>query len=331
MGIVLQGMTSSRSRWARIQKLQPRGATRILHSHAFQLQRICYHQRTIKFDKDSSLSEQYLHIISLAHMCVCCMDFDTSRNLLDENIVVMNEEMLQNRPNVVKGIGFEFILSAIASAKPDIRFDFMLSAKARDTCLSVFRATKLLQLLELKERQKPESDESKIIPSKLVEKTSGTDFLKCHLRSVCPDSAFVLRSTEKNTLTAMKFPQFGGRLLNNKSFTVVKRLKYPVSLWKGLAGWNVNGEKQAFVDHDCPVQHCERHGYSNGDVFDARKFKEIELNRLLLCDGQAKVSRHSNQVWIMLALESLEASPSYAGLNDVINWNGPGSSLCCCT
>ncbi|WAR27717.1 FUCTA-like protein [Mya arenaria] len=156
---------------------------------------------------------------------------------------------------------------------------------------------------------------------------------------------------QNNIVTAMKFPQFESRLLSNKSFTVVKRLKDPVSLWKvhpsddrillqakfnpkidlslspkrilleqGLAGWNVKGGKQTFNDHDCPVQHCELHGHPNGEVFDARIFKEIELYSRLLQGAQAEVPRHSDQVWIMFALESPEASPSYEGLNDVINW-----------
>jgi len=156
---------------------------------------------------------------------------------------------------------------------------------------------------------------------------------------------------QRNILLAVNLPQLQERLFNNVSVTVVKRYTEPVSLWKvhpendrilfqasfkpeidaslppkrillnqGLAGWSVRGGKQVFVDNKCPVQHCEVYDDYKGEIVDARMFKEIELNSMMLQEALASVPRTPEQVWIMFGLESPEATPSYQGLNNIVNW-----------
>lgn len=94
-----------------------------------------------------------------------------------------------------------------------------------------------------------------------------------------------------------------------------------ILLAHGVEGWSAVSGKQTFVHHECPVQNCELLGAPrDGQLVDARMFKEIDLNSFTY-ETQAKMTpRHPDQVWIMFALESPEASPSYEAFHDVINW-----------
>ncbi|KAH3804089.1 glycoprotein 3-alpha-L-fucosyltransferase A-like [Dreissena polymorpha] len=148
-------------------------------------------------------------------------------------------------------------------------------------------------------------------------------------------------------------PHLDSTLFNNHSTTIVTRKREPVQIWKlhpsddrilaqvkfrpnvdftslppkrillaqGLSGWGVQNGNKAFVEHQCPVQNCHllEHPPSS-EIIDARIFKEIELNENMYREALSVVPRHPDQAWIMFGLESPEASPMYANLNDVINW-----------
>jgi glycoprotein 3-alpha-L-fucosyltransferase len=89
----------------------------------------------------------------------------------------------------------------------------------------------------------------------------------------------------------------------------------------GVEGWSVKHGKAQFVEHKCKVQNCELISRPvHGERYDARMLKEIDLNSYTFESINRETQRHPEQVWIMFALESPEASPSYNGLNDVINW-----------
>lgn len=94
-----------------------------------------------------------------------------------------------------------------------------------------------------------------------------------------------------------------------------------ILLASGVSSWSAAEGKNTFLKHQCPIQNCEL--LSNPPVegtVDARMFKEIELNSFTF-DSQLKLTpRHPDQIWIMFALESPEASPSYDVFHDVINW-----------
>lgn len=93
-----------------------------------------------------------------------------------------------------------------------------------------------------------------------------------------------------------------------------------IFLEHGVAGWGVKSGKKTFIEHKCPVQNCELIGHAESERVDARMFKEIDISGYLHEELLHESERHPDQVWIMFGLESPEASPSYLGLNHVINW-----------
>lgn len=94
-----------------------------------------------------------------------------------------------------------------------------------------------------------------------------------------------------------------------------------IILEHGVSGWGVKEGRETFKEHDCNVKNCELVSFPQANViYDARMFKEIDLNSYLVKDMHRATLRTPDQVWIMFGLESPEASPNYAGLNDVINW-----------
>lgn len=94
-----------------------------------------------------------------------------------------------------------------------------------------------------------------------------------------------------------------------------------ILIQNGVEGWSVKHGKAQFVDSQCKVQNCELISRPvPGEMYDARMFKEIELNSYVLDSINRETPRHPDQVWIMFALESPEASPNYEGLNHVVNW-----------
>lgn len=94
-----------------------------------------------------------------------------------------------------------------------------------------------------------------------------------------------------------------------------------ILLASGVSSWSVAEGKNTFLKHQCPIQNCELLSSPPGEGnVDARMFKEIELNSFTF-DSQLKLTpRHPDQIWIMFALESPEATPSYDVFHDVINW-----------
>lgn len=94
-----------------------------------------------------------------------------------------------------------------------------------------------------------------------------------------------------------------------------------ILLAHGVEGWSAVSGRGTFVQHSCPIQNCELLGSPvPGQPVDARMFKEIDLNSFTY-ESQSKLTpRHPDQVWIMFALESPEATPSYDVFKHVINW-----------
>ena len=94
-----------------------------------------------------------------------------------------------------------------------------------------------------------------------------------------------------------------------------------ILLQQGIAGWNVKAGREAFVKEQCNVQNCELLDFPwrKGTV-DARLFKEIDIGTHNIKDILKEVPRHSEQIWMMFALESPAASPDYFQLDHVINW-----------
>ncbi|XP_053404157.1 glycoprotein 3-alpha-L-fucosyltransferase A-like [Mercenaria mercenaria] len=89
----------------------------------------------------------------------------------------------------------------------------------------------------------------------------------------------------------------------------------------GVSGWGQQEGRTTFIEHDCNVKNCELVSNPNpGEIYDARMFKEIDLNSYLVKSMFKETMRTPDQVWIMFGLESPEASPNYEGLNNVINW-----------
>lgn len=94
-----------------------------------------------------------------------------------------------------------------------------------------------------------------------------------------------------------------------------------ILLEHGVGGWGVKHGKATFAEHHCIVQNCELVSTPEvGVKYDARMFKEIDLNKMMLEELRHETLRHPDQVWIMFGLESPQASPDYEGLNNVINW-----------
>ena len=89
----------------------------------------------------------------------------------------------------------------------------------------------------------------------------------------------------------------------------------------GTGGWNLEQGNKVFKDLECGVQNCELVSFpEKGQIYDARIFKEIDLNFNTASFFDGETPRTPEQIWIMFALESPEASPSYKGLDNVINW-----------
>lgn len=89
----------------------------------------------------------------------------------------------------------------------------------------------------------------------------------------------------------------------------------------GTAGWNIQPGNHVFMQEECNIKHCEIvDNPPQGGGIDARMFKEIELGSHRIQALSKTVPRHSEQIWIMFALESPMASPDYSGVDHVINW-----------
>ncbi|XP_060551986.1 glycoprotein 3-alpha-L-fucosyltransferase A-like [Ruditapes philippinarum] len=94
-----------------------------------------------------------------------------------------------------------------------------------------------------------------------------------------------------------------------------------ILMWNGVSGWGQKEGKASFHEHNCNVKNCEFVSSPKpNEIYDARMFKEIDLNSLMVTSMFQDTVRTPEQVWIMFALESPEASPNYEGLNNVINW-----------
>lgn len=90
---------------------------------------------------------------------------------------------------------------------------------------------------------------------------------------------------------------------------------------QGTAGWGIKPGNDVFVKEECRIQHCAIVDFPpEKGKLDARMFKEIELGSYNIKYLITKVPRHSEQIWIMFALESPLASPEYANVDHVINW-----------
>ena len=96
-----------------------------------------------------------------------------------------------------------------------------------------------------------------------------------------------------------------------------------ILLQQGMAEdvWKLEPGNKLFTDLDCGVRNCELVNVSEkGQIYDARLFREIHLKPEKMEFFLRETPRTPDQVWIMFALESPEASPSYKGLDNVINW-----------
>lgn len=94
-----------------------------------------------------------------------------------------------------------------------------------------------------------------------------------------------------------------------------------ILLQSGVYSWGVQAGQQQFITDKCLVNNCLlEEGPVDGKVYDARLFKEIEINQFLLPRFLTETPRHPDQVWILFGLESPEVTPSYEQLNHVINW-----------
>ena len=102
----------------------------------------------------------------------------------------------------------------------------------------------------------------------------------------------------------------------NQSFPPKKIL-----VQQGFEGWNVQPGNKVFVQEECNVRNCEIVEFPwHGDVIDARLFKEIDLGSHNIDTIVSELPRHSEQIWIIFALESPVASPDYFSINHMINW-----------
>ena len=116
----------------------------------------------------------------------------------------------------------------------------------------------------------------------------------------------------------------GDRIYQQVNFKPPVNLSLPpksILLEQGTSGWSVEPGNAVFMKEKCKVQHCEIIDYPPEKGFvDARMFKEIELGDYNLDSLRKKTPRHPEQIWIMFALESPQASPDYQGMDHVINW-----------